>query len=118
MSQQPVTVERVDTSTTGLAGKNIVFPDGPCELETHLVELAPGGAVGRHQHPGPCWMYVLEGELTTESDEGTTRTFAAGEAFLEDAGIWIDNRNPGASPARLLAVVASRAGEPKIIFED
>lgn len=118
MDDRPFTVELVDKTATGLAGKAVVFPDGPCEVETHLVEVAPGRAVGRHQHPGPCWMYVLEGSLTIESDDGIRHTFEAGEAFVEDARMWVDNQNPGATPARFLAVVVSGPDTPKISFED
>ena len=37
---------------------------------------------GRHYHPGPVYVYVLEGELTVESD-GQTKTFKAGELYPE-----------------------------------
>lgn len=118
MGEQAFTVEIVDKTATALGGTDIVFPSGACELETHLVEVAPGHAVGRHRHPGPCWMYVLEGTIAVESDDGTVRTFEAGQVFVEDARAWVDNRNPGTSPARFLAAVVGGAGEEKVQFEE
>lgn len=118
MDTSQFTVDVVARTTTGLADDDIVFPTGRCELETHLVEIAPGGAVGRHRHPGPCWMYVVDGSIVAQTDDGTRRTFRAGEAFVEDAGRWVDNINPGATPARFLALVVGAAGEPKVLFEE
>lgn len=117
MDTQQFKVDVVGQTTTGLAGGDIVFPTGPRELETHHVEIAPGGAVGRHRHPGPCWMYVLEGTIVAQSDDGARRTFVAGETFIEDAWEWVDNVNPASAPARFLAVVVGDVGESKVLFE-
>lgn len=118
MGDEPFTVDVLGKTDTGIAGRDIVFPDGPCELETHLVEVAPGEAVGGHRHPGPCWMHVLEGSITAVTEAGDERTYEAGETFIEDAGMWVDNRNPGSSPARFLALAVGGTGEPKIRFEE
>lgn len=118
MGGEQFTVDVLGKADTGIAGRDIVFPDGPCEVETHLVEVAPGEAVGRHRHPGPCWMHVLEGSITAVPESGAERTYEAGETFIEDAGRWVDNRNPGSSPARFLALVAAAPGEPVIRFEE
>lgn len=119
MADEPFTVEVVGKTTRGLAGRDIVFADGPREVEMHVVEVAPGQAVGRHHHPGPSWGYVLEGTIVTaQTDTGEEHTYDAGETFVEDAGVWFDNRNPGTSPARFLGTVVGHADEPKVLFED
>ena len=38
---------------------------------------------GKHMHPGPVFVYVLEGELTVELG-GETKTFKTGELYVED----------------------------------
>jgi quercetin dioxygenase-like cupin family protein len=46
----------------------------------YRAEIAPGGAVGRHFHPGPELIYVLEGALTLEHDGQPPVTLKAGES--------------------------------------
>lgn len=118
MPAQPFHVEVLDRSATGVAGRPVQFPAGPGELETHLVEVGAGAEVGRHQHPGPCAMYVLEGQIEIVLDDGTRRTYDAGQAFVEDAGVWVNNRNPGDQPARFLAVVSGAPAADKVHFAD
>ena len=117
MSAEPFTVNVVLKTSSGVAEDPIEFSSGVNELETHVVEVAAGAAVGRHHHPGPCLMYVLEGQLEIALDDGQRRTYSAGEAFVEDAHTWIDNRNPGDQPARFLAVVSGAPGTDKVLFD-
>ena len=44
-------------------------------------DFVPGGAVGRHTHPGEEVSYVIEGTLQLEVDGQPPRTLKAGEAF-------------------------------------
>ena len=41
--------------------QKVEYPDGHVTL-TALVEIAPGGAAGRHTHPGIEVSYIMEGE--------------------------------------------------------
>jgi quercetin dioxygenase-like cupin family protein len=107
-------VEIVAQATTGIGGQALAFPPTPCEVEAHVVEVVPRGSVGRHQHPTPCVMFVLQGTIVAKLDDGTERTYRAGECFIEDAKTWVDNVNPGETPARFFAVVVGDAGAPKI----
>ena len=45
--------------------------------------IPPEFVGGKHLHPGPVYVYVLEGVLTVELD-GETKTFSAGELYPED----------------------------------
>ena len=45
-------------------------------------EFDPGGAVGRHTHPGEELSIVLEGQLLLEVDGQPARTVKAGESFF------------------------------------
>ena len=42
----------------------------------------PGFVGGKHMHPGPVFVYVLEGELTVELENGT-KTIKQGELYPE-----------------------------------
>ncbi len=69
----------------------------------------PGAETGRHRHPGPTVMVVLEGELE-ETRAGGTRTLHAGQGVWHEARTEHNVRNPGARPARALAVHLDPAG--------
>ena len=49
---------------------------------------------GKHMHPGPVFVYVLEGEFTVETASGT-KTYRAGELYPEkiDAAMLARNLN-------------------------
>jgi quercetin dioxygenase-like cupin family protein len=77
-----------------------------------LAEFIPGGAAGRHTHPGEELGYVLEGTLQLEIDGQPPRTLKAGEAFFVPAGIVHDGRNVGSGPAKVLATYVVEKGKP------
>lgn len=51
---------------------------------------------GKHYHPGPVYVYVLEGELTIES-EGKTETYGPGELYPEPLNTTMQPKNLSAS---------------------
>lgn len=55
-------------TTTTAQGQPLQFPLFRNQFTGVLFELAPGGCVGRHRHPVPNVVYVMEGELTVEAD--------------------------------------------------
>jgi len=61
----------------GVAGKNV-----------HIVHFsAPAGFVGgKHSHPGPAFVYVLEGQLTIEMAGEPPITLGPGDVFQEPVG--------------------------------
>ena len=57
---------------------------GPIDVATVHVTFQAGGSTGWHVHPGPALVTVKTGQLTLHRAKGcTTRTFAAGQTFLE-----------------------------------
>ena len=106
-------------STTTLGGNAISLPQGEkVEIEGHIVEIKPGAEVGRHKHPYPIFMYVLEGTLLVEMDDGTQKTYNAGEAFIEDADTMVNNSNPGTEPVKFLAVLPGFKDSPMVIMPE
>jgi len=47
MSESPFSVDVVAKTTQGIAGSTLAFPSSPCEVEAHVVEVAPHGSIGR-----------------------------------------------------------------------
>ena len=73
---------------------------------------------GRHYHPGPVFVYVLEGELTVVLD-GETKTFGAGELYAEDVDATMTGKNlSGTDDLEILVFQNGEAGKPTMIKVD
>jgi quercetin dioxygenase-like cupin family protein len=79
------------------------------EVVMYRAEIAPGGAVGKHFHPGPELIYVLDGELLLEHDGHPAMTVKAGESTHIPAKHIHNARN--ASSAQQLKAIVFLIGE-------
>ncbi len=75
-------------------------------------EFIPGGAAGRHTHPGEELGYVVEGMLELLVDGQPPRTIKAGEVFFVPAGLVHDGKNVGGGKAVVLATYIVEKGKP------
>jgi quercetin dioxygenase-like cupin family protein len=89
---------------TSIAGETIRYPKGPAHVTAAIVTLAPGGKTIMHKHGVPLFAYILEGELTVDYGKHGTRTYRAGQTFMEAMNVPHYGTNTGAQPVRLLAV--------------
>ena len=97
------------------SGQPLEFPQLRNQFMALLVEIAPGGQVGRHMHPVPVMVYVLEGELTVEADGQQPRTYKAGQAAIEVVNTWHNGLNRAGIPLKFLAVFTGEEGKPVTI---
>ena len=73
---------------------------------------------GKHMHPGPVFVYVLEGELTVKL-AGETKTFKAGELYAEGINAAMVGKNLSASDdLELLVFQVGDIGKPMMIKVD
>jgi len=81
------------------------------------VTLEPGQAGLPHQHPGPIFGYVLEGEFEFGLGQEPPKTLKAGETFYEPTGaLHRVSRNPsGTTRARVLAVIVHPRDAKEIV---
>jgi quercetin dioxygenase-like cupin family protein len=77
------------------------------KVTTVEVTLGPGQSGLPHRHPGPGFVYVLEGEYELGIDDQPTKVFQAGETFYEPTGcLHRASKNPSAkTKTRLIAFV-------------
>jgi quercetin dioxygenase-like cupin family protein len=75
-------------------------------------EFAPGGAAGRHTHPGEELGYVLEGTVEIAVDGRQPAVLKAGDTFFIPAGVIHDGRNLGNVRAALVSTFVVEAGKP------
>ena len=115
-AQQAPKVSPVVKATATETGQKLQYPqtDKP-EIESVLIEIAPGGESGRHMHPVPTYVYVVEGTLTVEMDDGSPREYAAGSGFLESVNTWHNGKNLGQAPVKALVVFVSEEGKKNFI---
>jgi len=71
------------------------------------VTFEPHGAGTSHRHPGPAFVYVVEGTYELGIDDKPTKVYKAGETFQEPSGcLHRVSRNPDATGnTKLIAVV-------------
>jgi quercetin dioxygenase-like cupin family protein len=82
------------------------------EVVTVRAEFTPGGAVGRHTHPGEESSYVLEGTLLLEVDGKPPVVVKAGEVFFIPAGVVHAAKNDGVVPLRVVTNYVVEKGKP------
>lgn len=107
-----VTVTPLLKTTTSWDGKPLVYPEGQAEVSALIVEIAPGGETGWHQHPVPSFGVVLEGTLEVRLEDGRTRRIERGEALAEVVSTVHNGRNVGETPLKLLVFYAGSVGTP------
>ena len=73
-------------------------------VHVNLDHWEPGAETGRHRHPGPTVIVVLEGEVEEVLGDGRTRTLKAGQAVWGRARTDHNVRNVGGRLARAVAV--------------
>jgi quercetin dioxygenase-like cupin family protein len=101
--------------TKTVIGQEIQFPLFRNQITALLIEIAPGGETGRHQHPAPTFVYVLEGTVTIDVEGHPQAVHTAGQGFLEANNVWHNGRNRGTTPLKLLVVFSGEEGKPNLV---
>ncbi len=91
---------------TGVDGKNVIIK--------HF-SLPAGFVGGKHFHPADVFVYVLEGELTVETEKGVL-TIPAGEIYPEVPGMVMVGKNVSAdNPTKIVVFQVGDTGKPMMI---
>ncbi|MGQ0570688.1 MAG: cupin domain-containing protein [Armatimonadota bacterium] len=102
-------------ATTTVIDQPIQYPLFRNQVTASVLEIAPGGETGRHMHPNPTFVYVLEGTLTVDFDGHGQRAYTPGQSYLEAINHWHNGLNRGATPLKLLVVFAGEEGKPNLV---
>lgn len=103
------------TKSTTLLESPLVGVEGKIVIIKHF-ELPPGHVGGKHYHPGPVFIYVLEGELTIDTGKTGRRSIRAGELYQEPIGRAMQARNMSATePTKIVVFQVGDAGKPMMI---
>jgi quercetin dioxygenase-like cupin family protein len=89
---------------------------------TIVVEYPPGDpGAPPHRHTGPCFGYVLDGEMVFELEGEPARVVPAGEAFWEPGGDVIhyqDGNNRDDIPVRFTVTMLCEPDKPMLTLVD
>jgi quercetin dioxygenase-like cupin family protein len=93
------------------------------QVMTIRIDYPPGDpGIPPHRHPGgPCFGYVLDGEMVFEVQGDAPRVVKAGEAFWEPGGDVIhyqDGNNSTDSPLSFVVTMIMAPGVPMLVFMD
>lgn len=84
------------------------------ELRLRVLTIKPGGHIGIHNHKErPSVVYFLKGTDTVTRDDGTSRTFHAGDTTGEPGTTVHWHKNDGNDDAVLVAVDVIKKPPPK-----
>jgi quercetin dioxygenase-like cupin family protein len=91
----------------GVEGKKVIIK--------HF-DIPPGFVGGKHFHPGPVFVYVLEGEFTIETEDVGRQTYKAGELYQEPIRRPMRGRNLSTTDnLKLLVFQVGDEGKPMMI---
>jgi quercetin dioxygenase-like cupin family protein len=108
-------VTLLSTGTT-ILGEPIRYPmTGPAQIKAVIITLAPSEKGFAHKHGVPLFAYVLEGEVTVDYAGYISRTYRAGDAFMEAMNVAHFGMNTGAQAVRLLAIYMGAQGSDDVI---
>jgi quercetin dioxygenase-like cupin family protein len=79
IGSQALMAQPTPVTRTILQQKDLEGAEGR-EVVLYRADIIPGGVVGRHFHPGPELIYVMQGELTLESDGHPPVTLKVGQS--------------------------------------
>jgi len=91
--------------------------NAPLFVTGATVELEPGGQTGKEQFRVPTFIYVIEGILTTDYEDGPVgikgaQYHAAGQSFMDNGGWWHNHANRSDKPAKYLMLHLGYPGRP------
>ena len=105
-AQQPP-IKRTDLLKTDLVGM-----EGK-EMNIWTADIAPGAATGKHHHPTPRFVIVLEGSVALEIEGRPPQTFKAGQAFQELPGVVHNFKNASTTePAKAIGIQHAEKDQP------
>jgi quercetin dioxygenase-like cupin family protein len=104
-------------TTSSWDGRQIVYPEGQAEITALVVEIAPGGETGWHQHPVPSFGILLEGILEVTLKDGRTKRMEAGDVLAEVVDTVHSGRAVGNTPAKIVVFYTGAVGKPLTVTQ-
>ncbi len=108
-----IQIEPLLRSTKTASGAPMTYPSTDKPQVTALrVTIPPGASTGWHEHPFPCYAYILSGVLTVEFPKGEPQVLHPGEALVEVVNTPHNGINRGTEPVELVMFATGEVGKP------
>lgn len=89
------------------------------EVIVERYEFPPGFVTARHTHPGPVFVYVIQGELAIDVDGEERQVVKAGELYEEPINRVMQGRNTSTTdPLTIVVFQVNERGQPTMIKAD
>src|SRR6476469_3501328 len=93
-TESDVSVSPVMKGNTTISGQRIEYPhSNKPEITAVVIQIQPGKESGRHMHPVPTYVHILQGTLTIEFEDGSRQVVEQGRGFLEVVNTWHNGKN-------------------------
>ena len=105
-----------DAKVTPLVGQDLGGIEGKEGLMA-LVEYPPGGSTAPHRHNADVFVYVLEGSLVMQVEDGEPVTLGPGQTFYEapDDVHAVSRNASDTAPAKFLVFFVKNKGAPPLV---
>jgi quercetin dioxygenase-like cupin family protein len=110
------TQEEIVRRTSNSWNKPIRFPAKIPEVAANIIEFPPKTVGVRHMSHYTRYIYVLQGILTFDFDDGRTVDFPTGSLILSGS-TWLTPKNNGMIPTKVLVIDQTEAGESNSVLE-
>ena len=106
----PSSAQQLGLERTVLLQRDLPIPG--YEVIQVLATIAVGGREGRHSHAGTLVGYILQGELTLETEGQPTKILKVGDSALIEPGRVHEGINKGSVPMKALVTFVIKKGKP------
>ena len=104
-------VKRIISTGETVLGNKIVYPVGEAMITAYEFNVPIGAPVAPHTHSFPVLLIIQQGEVTLDYEDGKSRVYRLGDAFIEDVGIVHSSKNTGDVPIKALVVAIGVEGQ-------
>ncbi len=111
----PKTQLLLQTETT-VIGQDIVYPEGNAEVTASMLVMQPGQETGPHLHKAPLVAHIIAGTLEVDYGPDGTKTYRAGDTFVEALGTRHSGKVTSKEPMRAWVVFMGAEGVPNTVM--
>ncbi len=117
--QNPLIVEKLLMTDSTSLGQEIQYPtSGQAEVTVQRITFPPGASTGWHKHNIPVFSYIIQGELTVETEDHKILRFKENTSFSESLNTYHNGTNKGNKDLIVIAMYMSAVGEKLAIHKD
>ncbi len=104
IASEEITSQTILITNQTVISQPIEYPTDSPLITSKIIVIPSGVETCPHTHDYPLVVYILEGEVTIDYDNGKTITFVKGDSFVEAVNYTHNGKNTGDKPVKILTV--------------